>query len=117
MSSPDSSCSQDSDDHFNPPIKGCYSPHDSDNDMVPGPAYESSDEEEMDSGLMANINKDRVGKVVSEWCSCGKYKPMATEMESVCSCCRESYILNKHRGELPCVATSSMFSLPVMVIK
>ena len=106
--------SQEKLDHFNPFIKP-GSDHESDEDWVDPPAYESEDDEipeELDHTFYANLNQDRINKPVNEWCSCGGCVTMATEQENVC--CLESQFIAPHRGDKQCITQVDMFKVNVI---
>lgn len=105
---------QEISDHFNPILKP-GSDHESDEEWVDPPGYESDDDEEqeeLDHTFYANINQDRLNKPVNEWCSCGGCVTMASEQESVC--CHESHFITPHRGEKKCITLVEMFTVNVV---
>ena len=101
-------------DHFNPILKA-GSDHESDEEWVDPPGYESDEDEEqeeLDNTFYANINQDRLNKPVNEWCSCGGCVTMPSEQESVC--CHESHFITPHRGDKKCVTLVEMFTVNVV---
>jgi hypothetical protein len=94
-------------EHFYPGLKP-GSDHESDNEWVDPPAYESEDDEVFpDNSLYANLNQDRINRPLTDWCSCGECEPMETEREHVC--CNESHFITPHRGVHRCISNVGMF--------
>ena len=101
-------------DNFNPILKP-GSDHESDEEWVDPPEYESDDDleqEELDHTFYSNINQDRLKKSVNEWCSCRECVIMTTEQENVC--CNESHFIIPHRGDKKCVTHVEMFTVNVV---
>lgn len=95
-------------DHYDPPMLD-GSPHVSDDEEVDPPEYkESSDEDEYDGTVFANINQDRLQHTIDYWCTCKFCQPMSSEKE--CVCCRESQLIGRLIGpDETCVTQTGQF--------
>ena len=100
-------------DHFEPDLRP-GSDHDSDDDLVTPPMYNSDEEQDevFDSAFFANVEKNRMSRPISDWCSCGHCSTMESENE--CVCCAESMTICRYKGELKCVTDGVMFKSMVL---